>query len=317
MKEYKFFFVPVLFSLACLLFFQHAYADNLTVTIPLGASHQNTGVFYSPSVIDIKPGYTVTWKNDDTTAHTASTGRPNLGVDGRIDSGLISPGGAFSYTFETTGVYSYYCLIHPWMTGAINVGNNLPLQPPISLLIYTDKSDYRAGDNVTVSGQASKFVPDEVVTVWVTDLSGNGVAANHVSTETSRQFSTTIIPTNLWVPGQEYIINAQYGARSTIATADILYESGQLAMPSWLKDDAKMWSAGQMSDKEFATGIQYMLKQGIVKSPQIYYVLDSNYHIPQWVRNDASWWSAGQISDGDFVNGIQYLIMSGVIQVSP
>ncbi|MDE1765096.1 MAG: hypothetical protein KGI27_02355 [Thaumarchaeota archaeon] len=316
MKEPGQIFIPAVFAALCMIAFQYAYADN-QVVIPLGASHQNTGVFYSPSVIDIKSGDTITWKNDDTSAHTVSTGRPDLGVDGRVDSGIMNPGETFSYTFDDVGVYGYYCLIHPWMTGTVNVGTGLPSQTPISLSIYTDKTDYQAGDDITVSGQASRFVPNEMVTVWVTDLSGNGVASNHVSTETSDKFSTTIVPTDLWVPGQKYVINAQYGARGTIATTDILYKPGPMEIPVWIKDSASQWSAGQMSDKYFATGIQYMLKQGIITSPQIYFVLDSNYHIPTWVKSTARWWSQGQLSDADFVGEVQYLITSGTIKVNP
>lgn len=316
MRESHRVFLPVILSIVCMVAFYHAYADN-DVIMPLGASHQNTGVFYSPSVIDIKAGDTVTWKNDDTAVHTVSSGKPNLGIDGRMDSGIINPGGTFSHTFNETGVYGYYCIIHPWMTGTVNVGTSLPPKSPVTLSISTDKSYYTAGDNITISGQASRFVPDEVVTVWVTDLSGNGVASNHVSTETSDKFSTTIIPTSLWMPGQEYVINAQYGARGTVATTNIMYEPDQSGIPSWLKTSASQWATGQMSDKTFATGLQYLIKQGIVTSPQIYFVVDSNYHIPIWVKNTATWWSQGQISDNDFVNEIQYLMTSGTIQVSP
>jgi len=309
-------FLFVVSFLACIITTYHAYADN-EVVIPIGASHQNTGVFYSPTVIDIKAGDTITWKNDDTSVHTVSTGKPNLGVDGRMDSGIINPGGTFSYTFDKIGVYGYYCLVHPWMTGTVNVGTDLPLQSPVTLSIYTDKPYYTAGDNITVSGQASRFVSNEIVTVWVTDLSGNGVASNHVSTETSNKFSTTIMPTNLWIPGNEYVINAQYGARGTIATTNIMYEPSQLSVPSWIKDTANQWTMGQVSDKTFATALQYMMKQGTIQAPQIYFVVDSNYHIPSWVKNTATWWSQGQISDNDFVNEIQYLITSGAIQVNP
>lgn len=295
---------------------QYVNADT-EVIIPLGASHQSTGVFYSPTVVDIHAGDTVTWKNDDTATHTVSTGTPNLGVDGRMDSGLVSPGSAFSHTFDTVGVYGYYCLMHPWMTGTVNVGTDMPLQEPASLSISTDKSYYYPGDNITITGQASTFVPNGVVTVWVTDLAGNGVASNHVSTETSDKFSTTIIPNNLWVPGQKYVVNAQYGSRSTVATADIMYESRHEILPSWLKQTAGIWATGQMTDKMFAVSIQYLIKQGVVTSPQTYFVVDSNYHIPQWVKNTAGWYSQGMISDGDFENEIQYLMASGTIRVNP
>ena len=316
MKGNRLVLIPMIFVVTCALASQHVYADN-QIAIPLGASHQSTGVFYSPSLIDVKVGDTITWKNDDAVAHTVSTGTPNLGTDGRIDSGMIDPGQTFSYTFDNAGAYGYYCLIHPWMTGTVNVETDSPQQMPVTLSIYTDKPDYHVGENITVSGQASRFVPNEIVTVWVTDISGNGVASNHVSTETSDHFSTTIMPTNLWIPGKEYVINAQYGARGTIATTDIQYEPGNLNVPNWIKDSASQWSTGQISDKSFSSDIQYMIKQGIVQSPKIYFMTDSNYHIPTWVKNTATWWVQGTVSDADFVSEIQYLITSGIITISP
>lgn len=305
--------LPMMLSILYVIVSYDAYADN-EVVIPLGASHQNTGVFYSPTVIDIEVGDTITWINDDTSTHTVSSGKPKLGIDGRMDSGLINPGDSFSHTFDKSGVYGYYCLMHPWMTGTVNVGTDVPPLPPVTLSIYTDETVYVPGENITISGQASRFVSNEIVTVWVTDASGNGVASNHVSTQTSNKFSTTIIPTNLWIPRHQYVINAQYGARGTIATTNIMYEPSQSPIPSWLKDNASQWAAGRISDKTFATGLQYLLKQGIVTAPQIYFVEDSNYHIPTWVKNTAVWWSQDQISDNEFVNEIQYLITSGTIQ---
>lgn len=308
--------VYAMLALAAILVSQHAMADT-EVVIPLGASHQETGVFYSPSVVDIRAGDTVTWKNEDASVHTVSTGTPGLGVDGRMDSGIIKPGESFSHAFGKEGVYGYYCIIHPWMTGTVNVGTDMPPKSPVGLSIYTDKPYYMPGEHVTVSGQASAFVPDEIVTVWVTDLSGNGVASNHVSTETSDRFSTTIMPTSLWIPGNEYVINAQYGARGTIASTDIMYGSGPPSIPAWLKGTASQWAMGQVSDKTFASAIQYLIREGIVKAPQVYFVVDSNYHMPAWLKNTAEWWSQGQVPDNDFAQTVQYLMSSGIIHVSP
>lgn len=304
--------VPILLSLGL----PFAYAEY-DVVIPLGASHEETGVFYSPSVVDIEPGQTVTWKNNDATVHTVSTGSPELGVDGRLDSGLISPGGSFSYTFGTAGVYGYYCVIHPWMTGTVDVGSGFGQQPPVSLSIQTDKQDYEAGDNITVTGHASRLLPDTMVTVWVTDLSGNGVASNHVSTVTTPEFSTTIMPTDLWIPGTEYVVNAQYGSTGEIATTKIWYGPSSTHLPRWLKETAYQWETGQMTDKTFAAGIQYMIKQGEIRTTHAYFVADQNYHIPQWVKNTASWWYGGEISGRDFASIIQYLLASGTIGVYP
>jgi plastocyanin len=72
-------------------------------------------MLFSPAELTIKAGDTVTWVNDDPVVHTLS----DLG--GAFDSGSISPGGTWSYTFNDKASYDYYCSIHPLMTGKLVV----------------------------------------------------------------------------------------------------------------------------------------------------------------------------------------------------
>lgn len=70
---------------------------------------------YSPSVIKISAGTTVTWTNDDQVIHTVT----DLGNE--FDSGFIQPDDTWEHTFDAKGNYYYFCSIHPWMTGAVIV----------------------------------------------------------------------------------------------------------------------------------------------------------------------------------------------------
>ncbi len=70
---------------------------------------------FVPNTIAISPGTTVTWTNMDSAPHTVTT-RETL-----FDSGRMSTGDTFSYTFEQSGTYEYYCTIHPSMTATIIV----------------------------------------------------------------------------------------------------------------------------------------------------------------------------------------------------
>src|SRR5579863_8216190 len=38
-------------------------------------------------------------------------------------------------------------------------------------------------------------------------------------------------------------------------------------IPQWIKNNAKWWSEGSISDADFLKGIQYMIQQGIVQVP--------------------------------------------------
>jgi plastocyanin len=78
---------------------------------------------FIPSTVTIDVGGTVTWENSDTAAHTVTSGSPTDGGNGVWDSSLIMAGGSFSYTADTAGTYPYFCMVHPWMTGVVNVGD--------------------------------------------------------------------------------------------------------------------------------------------------------------------------------------------------
>ena len=206
------------------VFVHPSFADT-QVTIPLGAANANTPFSLSPSVLDVKTNETVTWQNNDVSSHTVTTGTTSLGFDGRIDSGVIAAGKSFSYKFDKAGVYGYYCLFHPWMTGVVNVGSSSTIQPVDTISLSTDKSSYKKGDSILISGKVSNFIPNEQVTVWITSLQGIAVAIAHVETESSNDFSTSI-PSGggLWESGNTYKVYAQYGSRSSVASTDIAFE---------------------------------------------------------------------------------------------
>ena len=71
---------------------------------------------FTPGDLTIQVGSSVEWQNRaEGTAHTTSAD------DGSWDSGTIRGGGDFTRTFDETGSFSYFCAIHPSMTGTITV----------------------------------------------------------------------------------------------------------------------------------------------------------------------------------------------------
>jgi plastocyanin len=88
---------------------------------------------YSPANVTVPAGTTVTWVNQDPVGHTVTEGNPNSpkpaslrafdssgeAITGKV--ALIGPGESWSYTFNTPGTYTYYCIVHPYMTGQITV----------------------------------------------------------------------------------------------------------------------------------------------------------------------------------------------------
>jgi plastocyanin len=70
---------------------------------------------FGPQTITVPVGGTVTWTNSDDIPHTA------VSTDGVFKSKVIDTDEKFSYTFTKAGTYSYYCSIHPKMTGQVVV----------------------------------------------------------------------------------------------------------------------------------------------------------------------------------------------------
>lgn len=95
-----------------------------SVSIPEGSSTpgcEADNACYLPAETTVGVGGTVTWTNDDTAAHTVTSGTPTDGPDGMFDSSIIMSGATFEYTFEEAGQYDYFCIVHPWMTGKVSV----------------------------------------------------------------------------------------------------------------------------------------------------------------------------------------------------
>lgn len=108
------------------------------VSIPKGSANPEVDItkftekqWYKPSPITINVNDTVKWVNNDTESHTVTSGvgggiasaatnakgKPN----GLFDSGLFKPGSSWSLKFNKSGTYNYFCTIHPWMEGIVNV----------------------------------------------------------------------------------------------------------------------------------------------------------------------------------------------------
>lgn len=80
-----------------------------------------TNECYIPYEVSIAVSGKVIWNNEDTAAHTVTSGNPSDGPDGIFDSSLLMSGNTFSHTFDEPGNYEYFCIVHPWMTGKVQV----------------------------------------------------------------------------------------------------------------------------------------------------------------------------------------------------
>jgi len=89
---------------------------KVVVQEPAGAKVSIENFAFVPQVVTIAPGESVTWSNNDGAPHTIAF------KDGSAGSDQLFPGGVvFSRAFDRPGNYDYYCSIHAFMTGRVEV----------------------------------------------------------------------------------------------------------------------------------------------------------------------------------------------------
>jgi Copper binding proteins, plastocyanin/azurin family len=74
---------------------------------------------FSPGMVNVTQGSTITWVNKDAFSHSATAFNTSA-----FNTFLIAPGRAYSFTVPKTlspGSYYYYCSVHPFMIGLVNV----------------------------------------------------------------------------------------------------------------------------------------------------------------------------------------------------
>jgi plastocyanin len=69
---------------------------------------------FEPAQLTVKIGTTITWKNRDDIPHTVVSA-------GKFRSKALDTDDSYSFTFTVAGDYTYFCSLHPHMTGTIKV----------------------------------------------------------------------------------------------------------------------------------------------------------------------------------------------------
>jgi plastocyanin len=143
---------------------------DTVVSIPKGSANPEIDItkpapkeWYKPNRVTVTVNDTVRWINNDTEPHTVtsgiggglnslltnSQGKPN----GLFDSGLFSFGSSVSLKFNKSGTYNYFCTVHPWMEGTVNVKNESKAIPSYAVDEFGNKIDGFPLYNFTKNGE--------------------------------------------------------------------------------------------------------------------------------------------------------------------
>ena len=104
--------------------FENAFAEEIKIENARGSSQQGcevTNLCFVPSYVTAHVGDTIIFLNGDDAAHTSTSGTPAAGPDGVWDSGLQQPGIDYELTLDTPGTFDYFCMVHPWMSGQLQI----------------------------------------------------------------------------------------------------------------------------------------------------------------------------------------------------
>jgi len=181
-------------------------------TAPVTATVVISGNQFTPQVITIVAGGTVTWANADAVPHTVT------GATGQFDSGFLRQGDQFSRTFPSVGTFEYLCELHPEMTAKVVVVRpgspaTATTQPPSATTVTpvtthaaantsppTSAPTTSAGSATTLASMASvaiagnRFSPRTItIAVGGTVSWVNQDAVPHTVTATDRSFDSGIM----------------------------------------------------------------------------------------------------------------------------
>ena len=161
-----------------------AFAEQASVSLPQGSGVsgcEETNECFLPHVITVNPRDMVVWSNDDSAAHTVTSGMPGE-PDGIFDSGIFMAGTTFSHTFDTLGKYDYFCVVHPWMVGQVLVTAGGGIEKELGTITIGSTIESNAKiDNLVANIVSSDGYANEVMTidVTITDLDDN--PAEHIT----------------------------------------------------------------------------------------------------------------------------------------
>ncbi len=224
------------------------FADHATaeVSIPSGTSVpgcEETDECWVPATVTVDVGGEVTWSNDDTAAHTVTSGSAVDGPDGTFDSSLFVAGSTFSWKADTAGEFPYFCMVHPWMAGTVIV-EAAGAEGDEGIMVEIETGSAGKGEAVTIdvtftdmTGGSVENVNYDIIASQgnevVLDVKGahedNGMGS-HTTTSLPLAASDTM-PLNIEVTFNGFGMEEPFtGPIGQVATKQVVPEFGTIAM---------------------------------------------------------------------------------------
>ena len=181
--------------------------------------------------------------------------------------------------------------------------------------IHTEKEIYSYGDFLSFTIQVSEITGEPAI-LYIIDEAGKKSSAIPIPVIELKTKVPSPFPfeSNVYQLGR-YTLEIQYSGSSSMIEFELI-DSGNIVIPLWIRELAKYWYNGAITDVEFSNGIGFLIKEGIIVIPETQNQKTSDeVKIPEWVKDSTGWWIDRQISDVEFAKGIEFLIKEGIIVV--
>jgi plastocyanin len=193
----------------------HGMDDGPAAGVSMSASA------YTPADIDVLVGDTVRWSNDSVRDHTVSAD------DGTWSSARLGISEAYSHRFDDAGSVPYYCKLHVFMRGVVNVRRILldaPREPGASGRAYAlrGRAALPAGTPVTIEADTGAgFQPAAQTTVDADGTFATDVVPQTTSTYRAVSGSETSRPAQLLVLDRKLAASGRTRGRKVTVSASI------------------------------------------------------------------------------------------------
>jgi peptidoglycan/xylan/chitin deacetylase (PgdA/CDA1 family) len=187
---------------------------------------------------------------------------------------------------------------------------------------FKDKPFYRF-PQITSTGKYNpttnifeKISNDQIVAESIQSINNYGFAVISIHPQ---EFSTVINSTYVNSVNQDQInqlvkLIKEFNDKGyKIISIGKINSNLKILLPEWIKNNAGWWADGQIDDKTFVQGIEYLVKEKIIRVSEKSQTQTNTKSVPEWIKNNAGWWADGQIDDKTFVQGIEYLVKNRII----
>ena len=166
---------------------------------------------------------------------------------------------------------------------------------------YGDKLDYTIVVSEVTGEDAEIFIID-------TFENKSKLLTVPINSEESRVIAPFAFDSVIWMKGT-YELELHYSG--AIVKSEFSIRGGTIGIPYYVKDISKLWTSGQMPEKEFAKSLQFLIDEKILFNPKPGELLS----IPEWFKTPTLWWSNNQIPDTIYGSALQFLIDERVIVI--